>query len=84
MKTVADYWQEACSCGSGSLGQMPPESQAAYLTVFLGGFAACINMVANLANVSDEEALQHMRAVDAEMTELRGNALHTILGGTIQ
>lgn len=84
MKTVADYWQEACNSGTGSLGRLPPEVQQAYLLVFLGGFAAAINTVANLANVTDEQALQHMQNTNAEMTQMREKAMFALLGGTIQ
>lgn len=84
MKTVADYWEEACTSGSGSLGRVPPQTQQLYLMVFLGGFAACIDTMANLANLSDEEAEQHMRDVNVEMAQMREKAVHTLFGGTIQ
>lgn len=84
MKTLADYWQDACSTGTGSLGRLPPQQQAAHLLIFLGGFAACVNTMASLANVSGEEAERHLRELYDELTQMTDTATRTALGGTIQ
>lgn len=81
-RSIAQRWVDCCE--QGGMNAIPKPEKARGMLLFYAGFSAALEANMELANLSEEQAMQVLTMMHAEMRQFEAMATQAVLGGTVQ